>query len=260
MKKILICGLPGSGKTTLASEIKKLAPDFEWFNADQVRQEHNDWDFSPEGRLRQCLRMKRLCEQTSGYAVADFVCPTQELRTAFEPDFVVWMDTIESGRYSDTNRVFQAVENADLIIDQHTWWNEQYTQSWARKIVLTVKQHEFDWTKPTVQMLGRYQPWHAGHRALFERALAKTGQVAIMIRTMPVSDSNPFSMMQVQDRIQQDLIEYAGKFVTLPVPNIVNITYGRDVGYEIEQEDLGKDIHQISATEIRKNMNIGDIT
>ena len=116
----------------------------------------------------------------------------------------------------------------------------------------------FDWRKPTVQMLGRWQPWHAGHRALFERAIAKTGQVAIMVRDCEGwNDSNPFGMEEVADKIHKDLHEqYAGQYVILFVPNITNITYGRAVGYTIEQEVFDEDIHAISATEIRKQMGL----
>jgi phosphopantetheine adenylyltransferase len=117
---------------------------------------------------------------------------------------------------------------------------------------------EFDWRKPTVQMLGRWQPWHAGHRALFERAIAKTGQVCIMIRDCEGwNDSNPFKREEVENFIHQDLREkYAGQYIIQFVPNIVNITYGRDVGYTIEQEVFDDQTHAISATEIRKQMGL----
>jgi nicotinamide mononucleotide adenylyltransferase len=111
----------------------------------------------------------------------------------------------------------------------------------------------FDWRKPTVQMLGRFQPWHTGHRALFERCLAKTGQVCIMVRDcQDWNDSNPFNVDEVIQNINQDLTDYAGKYTIIVVPNIVNITYGRDVGYVIEQEVFDADIESISATNIRK--------
>jgi phosphopantetheine adenylyltransferase len=116
----------------------------------------------------------------------------------------------------------------------------------------------FDWRKPTVQMLGRWQPWHAGHRALFERAIAKTGQVCIMIRDCEGwNDSNPFKREEVENFIHQDLSEkYSGQYIILFVPNITNITYGRNVGYKIENEVFDEDTHAISATEIRKQMGL----
>jgi uncharacterized protein (DUF488 family) len=113
---------------------------------------------------------------------------------------------------------------------------------------------------PTVQMLGRWQPWHDGHLALFKRAHAKTGQVMIMVRDVGGSENNPFDYAFVKERIIKDL-EAAGykfnkDFLVNLVPNIVNITYGRDVGYTIEKEDFDKEILKISATQIRKEMGL----
>tara|TARA_Y100000287_G_C14152337_1_gene320310 strand:- start:46 stop:417 length:372 start_codon:yes stop_codon:yes gene_type:complete len=116
----------------------------------------------------------------------------------------------------------------------------------------------FNWKKPTVQMLGRWQPWHEGHTALFKKALEKTGQVAIMIRDMQVSESNPLAGGQVTERIQEVLEKegyiYNEHYIICSVPNIIDISYGRDVGYTITQHDLGKEIHDISATKIRAEM------
>lgn len=109
-----------------------------------------------------------------------------------------------------------------------------------------------DWTKPTTQLLGRFQPWHQGHTELFKRALSKTGQVVILLREQDGTDSNPFTVEQRVNFIKEALSAYAGKFEVVPVPNITHITYGRDVGYKIEQEHLDKETESISATDIRK--------
>ena len=109
-----------------------------------------------------------------------------------------------------------------------------------------------DWTKPTTQMLGRFQPWHQGHTELFKRALSKTGQVVILLREQDGTDSNPFTTEQRVNFIKDALSAYTGKFEVIPVPNITHITYGRDVGYTIEQEHLDKETESISATDIRK--------
>jgi nicotinamide mononucleotide adenylyltransferase len=131
----------------------------------------------------------------------------------------------------------------------------------------------FDWKKPTAQMLGRWQPWHDGHTELFKKALAETGQVCIMIRDVAgivgedagagrtaKQDDNPFTLMQVVDGIIQGL-EDAGftegnEYIIMTVPNIVDISYGRGVGYTFTQHNLGEEIHSISATKIREKMRV----
>ena len=118
--KILIMGLPGSGKTTLA---KKLVEMFNavWLNADQVRKEADDWDFSEEGRTRQSLRMWTLAEEAvdeNRTVVADFICPTEKTRKDFNPDIIIFMDTIKEGRFDDTNKMFVPPKNYDFIVKQ----------------------------------------------------------------------------------------------------------------------------------------------
>ena len=111
-----------------------------------------------------------------------------------------------------------------------------------------------DYSKPTAQMLGRWQPFHDGHIALFEEILKKTGQVQIMVRTMPKSDNNPFEFEEIKKRIEEKLQDYIDKFEVVKVANITNICYGRDVGYKIEEIVLPKQIQEISATKIRKEI------
>ena len=128
--------LPGSGKTTLA-EI--LAPMYNavWLNADKVREEANDWDFSDEGRKRQALRMKTLAQEAvdnNRNVVADFVCPTPKTRDEFGADYIIWMDTIKEGRFEDTNKVFEAPENYDFRV------NHFDAQKWA----FLIKQDIYD--------------------------------------------------------------------------------------------------------------------
>ena len=111
-----------------------------------------------------------------------------------------------------------------------------------------------DYSKPTAQMLGRWQPFHDGHLALFKEILKRTGQVQIMVRTMPKSDNNPFEFEEIKKRIEEKLKDYVGKFEVIKVANITNICYGRDVGYKIEEIILPKQIQEISATKIRQEM------
>ena len=133
MKKILIFGLPGSGKSYLAEPLAAELGGV-WINADQVRGHYDDWDFSDEGRMRQAMRMKFLSDgvvRAGKYAITDFVCPFQNARSDFQPDYSVWMDTIEEGRYEDTNKIFEKPATVDMLrgddvlhaVDHiiHTW-------------------------------------------------------------------------------------------------------------------------------------------
>ena len=118
-------GLPGAGKTTLAEALCPLL-DAVWFNADRVREEYNDWDFSTEGRMRQAQRMCDLCDEVSnngGIAVADFVAPTPEARQQFNPDFLIWVDTVAESRFEDTNKVFvePKKKHVDWVVRDWDW-------------------------------------------------------------------------------------------------------------------------------------------
>jgi len=122
--KILIMGLPGSGKTYLAQRLQPLL-NAAWFNADKVREMANDWDFSSEGRTRQSLRMKSLADYESDngrIVICDFICPTLETRKVFNPDIVIWLDTIKKGRFEDTNKLFEEPKEVDFRIIE---WNDK---------------------------------------------------------------------------------------------------------------------------------------
>lgn len=112
--KILICGLPDNGKTTLAEQLYKEL-NCVWFNADKVRSYYNDWDFSENGRKRQAHRIFHLCSGEYCY-IADFVAPTEDIRNIFQADFVIWMNTNEKGRFEDTNKIFEKSGKFDLEI------------------------------------------------------------------------------------------------------------------------------------------------
>jgi adenylylsulfate kinase len=117
--KVLVFGLPGSGKSTLSQPLAELVEGV-WLNADAVREEYDDWDFSDEGRMRQAMRMKYLADGVSKagkIAITDFVCPFQKARDEFKPDYTIWMNTIEEGRFEDTNKIFENPEEADYIVD-----------------------------------------------------------------------------------------------------------------------------------------------
>ena len=124
--KILIFGLPGSGKTTLAKPLAELIGGVH-INADEVRKEYNDWDFSIQSRVRQAQRMRYLADgvvRAGKVAVVDFVCPMKETREVFAADFTIWMDTIESGRYDDTNLLFQKPDSVDYHVS--AWFDDTH--------------------------------------------------------------------------------------------------------------------------------------
>lgn len=136
--KLLVFGLPGSGKTYLAKRLQDQISSA-WYNADEVRKMANDWDFSEEGRNRQANRMRTLAdfENSNGRnVICDFVCPFESAREHFNADLTVWMDTIEEGRFEDTNKVFQAPDasSVNFVITKDTWWTEDAVNTWLHKI------------------------------------------------------------------------------------------------------------------------------
>ena len=135
MKIILVMGLPGAGKTTLAD---KLAPELnaKRLNADEVRKAANDWDFSEEGRTRQAKRMADLALKLKGkgnYVIADFIAPTPKARSLFPADYTIWIDTIKEGRFDDTNKMFVKPEKYDFHV------TTQNAEMWVNKILIELK-------------------------------------------------------------------------------------------------------------------------
>ncbi len=254
MKKILIMGLPGSGKTTLATELAKMLNAVH-FNADEIRKEINkDLGFSPEARIEHARRMGLLCDisnRTSQFAIADFVCPTKETREAFGKAFVVYVNRKPCRDFPDTTAMFQPPENPDVVVTDDgspLYWAHE-----IRKKLLPV----FNSKAPTAFMLGRYQPFHDGHKKLIVEGINRVGQVCVAIRDTQGTDAkNPFDAQFVEQSIRKGLSDYEGKFVIIHVPNITNIFYGRDVGYKIEMIDLDEATKKISATETRNQLKI----
>lgn len=254
-RKILIMGLPGAGKTTLA---KALAPRLNavHFNADEIRQNINkDLGFSEADRIEQARRIGWLCDQvvkTGCFAVADFICPTPEARAAFTASgaaFIVWVDRISTGRFEDTNRLFVPPDPHDVRV-----LPEGSPEHWAEQIAQRVRPI-FDPKKPTALFVGRYQPFHEGHRALITEGLRRVGQVCIAVRdTSGTDEKNPFGFEYVRARIEHSLREFEGRFTVMPLPNITNVFYGRSVGYTVERIELDAAVEAISATETRRKL------
>jgi len=248
-RKILIMGLPGAGKTTLANALAPLL-NAVVFNADAVGGNlSRDLGFSHEDRVEHARRMGWICDrvvEAGGTVIADFICPTSETRAAFGTAFTIWLDRIEVGRFEDTNRMFVPPERFDLRVTAEgspQYWNEQ---------ALTLLRPAFDPQKPTALFVGRYQPFHHGHQRLIEEGLRRVGQVCIAVRdTHGLDAKNPLPFFAVKQRIEAALSPYTVRFVVVPLPNITNIFYGRDVGYGVERIVLDEATEAISATQVR---------
>lgn len=249
---IQVIGLPGSGKTTFAKELADRINGIH-LNADEVRAELNkDLGFTPEDRIEQARRMgalSRLLAKQGYHVVVDFINPTEETRAAFgKPDKVVLMNRRPVRDFPDTTAMWQMPKDPDLMFDDMT-----ESEVAARLTCIDFGLH--DWRKPTTLMLGRYQPWHEGHHALYKEAQNRTDQVMLGVRnTKGTSEKDPLGFEEVKGFISQD--PYMDKAMVVKMPNITNIVYGRDVGYKIEQVKLGDEIEAISATQKRKEMGI----
>tara|TARA_B100001093_G_scaffold513839_1_gene586580 strand:- start:1100 stop:1528 length:429 start_codon:yes stop_codon:yes gene_type:complete len=134
-KKILIMGLPGSGKTFLAQSLLKYFKA-KWLNNDEIRKKYNDWDFSLEGRQRQSQRMRELSDEfikNDNNVVADFVCPTDLTRKDYDADYIIWVDTLKEGKYEDTNKLFVPPSKFNFKV------TSQDSESWSKKIFEDLK-------------------------------------------------------------------------------------------------------------------------
>lgn len=249
---IQVIGLPGSGKTTFAKELSSRINAIH-LNADQVRADLNkDLGFSEEDRIEQARRMgalSRLISSQGWHVVVDFVNPTSKTREAFgKPDKIVWMKRKPVRDFPDTTAIWEMPQNVDLGFDELMTLEQT-----VRAAIVDFRLH--DWKKPTTLMLGRYQPWHEGHHALYEEAGKRTDQVLLGIRnTHGTSEKDPLTFEEVKEYISKDPV--MDKALILKLPNITNIVYGRDVGYKIEQVKLGDEIESISATQKRKELGI----
>jgi adenylylsulfate kinase len=256
-RKILIMGLPGAGKTTLATALTPRLSAVH-FNADEVRKNINkDLGYSEPDRVEQARRMGWLCDQVvkaGGIAIADFICPTPEARAAFTEHgdaFIVWVDRIKSGAFEDTNRLFSPPTQFHVrVLPTGTveYWREEV----ARRV-----RPVFDGKRPTALFIGRFQPFHDGHKTLILEGLRRVGQVCIAVRdTAGTDDKNPLPFAEVRARIEHALRQFEGQFEVVSIPNISHVFYGREVGYQIERIYLDETTEAISATKERHRSSL----
>lgn len=246
---ILIIGLSGSGKTELTNE---LAPRINAIvlNGDEVRETlSSDLSFSHEDRIEHARRMgcvARILSSQGYIVIADFICPTSKTRESFgKADFIVWVNRINECQYEDTNKLWE-----DPIFDIEI--SDGMTPKEEADAVINCL-GLYDWSAPTSLMLGRYQPWHEGHQALYDTVSLDLNQVVIGVRnTYKTSEKDPLKYSEVSGYIK----EYIEKPFIIKMPNITRIVYGRDVGYSIDKIDLSPEIESISATQKRKDLGI----
>lgn len=253
--KILIMGLPGAGKTTFAKILAKRLGAVH-FNADEVRASLPGLGFSPEDRLAQATRMGWLCDtvvKSGQRAVADFVCPTKATREAFGAGgeyVLIFMNRVKEGRFPDTNAIFEPPDEFDFEITEG-----DAPEQWAEAIANTLEP-VFQPSYGTALLVGRYQPFHAGHKALALKALLTYRQVCFGVRHTHGMRDNPFPFEYVKARIDDAMSEARGKYTVIALPNITGVVYGRDVGYKVEMIELDEETKAISATAIRRRMGI----
>lgn len=241
-RRILVIGPAGERRTAVANGLSK-----------RLKATHFDGPvlaaaFGVDDKVALAQRLGWLCERvvhSRNFAIAEFDCATPAERTAFGDAFVVWVDSVPHEEAAAMGFVPPEV------------WDVQVTnigapEAWVEQIVPKIVP-VFNTKAPTALFLGRYQPFHDGHRGLILEGIKRVGQAVIAVRDTQGTDAkNPYGYEDVKARIEIGLADQRGRFIVLPVPNITNIFYGRDVGYQLEYIDLDPALQDISATKIRK--------
>jgi cytidyltransferase-like protein len=258
-------GLPGAGKTTLARALERALQARQIFvsiiDGDTVRTLWQDVDFSEGGRVNQANRIGNIADDLVDQgcvALCSFVCPTPDARYAFwglaengDYGFTVLVDRIVASAYPDTNRMFVPPAAPDYVVGP-----DESVDTSVSNILAQLGLYVFDAQKPTAMLVGRFQPFHEGHKALVVNAIADVGQVMIGLRDTEQDDSNPFTINQRFEQIDLALADYKGKYTIVAIPNVTKIVYGRTPGYDIEQYQLSDRLEAVSGTRKRKELGL----
>ncbi len=216
-KKILVMGLPGSGKTTVAKELKKIL-NADWVNADSVRKKYKDWDFSKKGVLRQAKRMRDIADNSKKkFVIADFICPYEKGRKIFRADYLIWMDTIKKGRLPTFDKNFQKPKRFNLKL----------TKKRLKTNLISIKDLIFNYkwkdNFKTSLMIGEFNPWKKKDRDYFEKLLPRTGQILIMVKKNFKFVKKRNSFTKIKSQIEKDLKIFKNRFKIISIPNITKI-------------------------------------
>ena len=240
--RILVMGRPTSGKTVF-SRVLSEAIGCPMIDADDVRREANDWDFSIAGRERQAERMRTQADAEGGVVVANFVCPTERTRAIFDPHFLIFLDLPGKSPYADTDALFQPPQFYDLRVSNYL--QHERIRERADDVMRGL---------PQGYVIGRFQPWHIGHQRLAEEAIRRHGLVTIHVRAAQRSESNPHNFAGIRWRIDAAMASRGVPRCAYRVEkaaNVAGVYYGRDVGYTVERVHLPAEVEAVSATDIR---------
>lgn len=221
------------------------------FNNDEIRKNINrDLGFSERDRVEQARRMGWLCDKvahTGTFAIADFICPTQDTRRAFGDAFIVFVDVCRDSRYEDTKKMFQPPASWDYKITAPDF-NPAVEAAKIREQLID--------TRPASLFIGRFQPLHEGHKTLIQKALDEGKRVVVALRDRLGKD-DPYTL---EERRQMFKRMFKGQVDTVAIPDIEEVCYGRKVGYGIREIKLDEATEQISATAIREATSSADKT